>query len=227
MKALAVIIFISICFASLAQPTKFPKMHASYIHPKLDSILATHQTIAFLGEYTYLTRRVDEASRDEYDSITQGAIRLAYYLAKSLRDDERITTVLVQHPDSTYTILIRAGIKPGETSMYDRNMLAEILDADAIVTMRLLVFKKYYPTEAHVRNILSLFGTFGMAAHGFYVTNFPLVAGTDITYESTAIHTKTGELIYLDNGINTVFPKMNPGGLQNKKAMRDFPYFKK
>lgn len=202
-------------------------MHGSYVHPKMELIVSGHRSIAFVGEYGYLSRRVDENSIPVHDSILSKASRslavMFYGNWKENRDDIRVNC---QHPDTTYALLDSAGIDPKDFAFYSRRQLAEIIGVDGVVTIRCLVFKKYSPGEATLMNIAGIAATFTLAAMGNYTPLFRFQAGTDVFYLNTTVHDASGELIYMDRGLETAYPKLNPGGLRYMKHQPGFPYLK-
>lgn len=205
----------------------FPVMHGSYVHPKMELIVSGHRTIAFVGEYGYISRRVDEQSIAVHDSVvskdTKDIAWLFYEAWKTNRDQFWVNC---QHPDTTLNLLRRNGIDPGELTFLSRKQLAGILGEDAVVTIRCLVFKKYNPGESTLINIASIAVTFGLASTGNYTSFFPFQQGVDVFYLSTTVHDASGEMIYLDRGLETAYPKLNPGGIRYMKHQPGFPYLK-
>lgn len=200
-------------------------MHGSYVHPKMELIVSGHRTIAYIGEYGYMSRRVDQNSITTYDSVLSKASKsLAVMFYAYWKENPGDFRAKCQHPDTTYALLDSAGINHKDLAFYNRQQLAQILGVDAVVTVRCLVYKKYSPGESTLINIASIAATFTLAAMGTYTTFFQFQPGTDVFYLNTSVHDASGLLIYLDRGLETAFPKMNPGGLRYMKHQPGFPY---
>jgi hypothetical protein len=205
----------------------FPSMYGSYVHPKMELIVSGHRTIAFVGEYGYISRRVDEKSIAAHDSVlSRDSKDLAWLFYDAWKANRDQFWVNCQHPDTTRKLLLINGIDPGELTFLSRQQLAGILGVDAVVTIRCLVFKKYHPGESTLINIAGIAVTFGLAATGNYTTFFPFQPGVDVFYLSTTVHDASGEMIFLDRGLETAFPKLNPGGIRYMKHQPGFPYLK-
>jgi hypothetical protein len=228
MKGMYIIVLLALMLQAKGQNKKaFPEMHGSYVHPKMELIVSGHRNIAFVGEYGYMSRKVDEYSIADHDSfLSADSKKLALLFYESWEDNREEFWVNCQHPDTTWARLRLHGINPGDLYGYSRQQLAEILGVDAVVTIRSLVFKKYTPAESTLINMASIAATFGLAASGNYTAFFPFQAGVEVFYLSTTVHDASGEMIYLDKGLETAFPKLNPGGLRYMKNQPGFPYLR-
>jgi hypothetical protein len=228
MKGIYIIVMLSVMLQVAGQKKKaFPEMHGSYVHPKMELIVSGHRSIAFVGEYGYLSRRLDAGSITTRDSILSKASKsLALMFYGYWKDNRDQFWVNCQHPDTTYALFAASGIDPKNLAFYNRQYLAEILGVDAVVTIRCLVFKKYSPGEATLINIASIAATFSLAAMGNYSPLFRFQEGTDVFYLNTTVHDAAGGLIYMDRGLETAYPKLNPGGIRYLKHQPGFPYLK-
>lgn len=202
-------------------------MYGTYVHPALDSMLETHRVIAFVDEYAYLTRRVDEKSDTAYDTVMNRInLPMSVEFYKIWASNPNDFTVTFQHPDTTAALLKINGLASANLFFTGRQKLASLLGVDAVVTVRCLIYKKYDPTEASLINIVSIAATFGFAAMGSYTGFFSFQPGTDALYSSTTIHNRNGELLYLDKGMENVLTNLSPGGWKIRKNLPRFPYLK-
>jgi hypothetical protein len=225
MKGILIMAMLLMAMPGNSQKKTFPVMYGTYVHPKLDSFIARHHIIAVVGEFGYLTRRVDEQSASMHDSITAKAIKnLGEMVYAAWKANRSSFNVEFQHPDTTYALLGEGGIEPGNLRFADRAKLAAILGVDAVMTFRCLVYKKYYPAEVTMINIASIATTIKLASMGNYTMYFPFKTGTEVFYSSTTIHDAKGDLLYLDKGLDRDYQKLNPGGWKNRKNLRGFPY---
>lgn len=201
-------------------------MYGSFIHPALDSLVSLHRTVAVIGEVSYISRKVNENSKAQFDSVYYSVPKaMSWNFYHSWNKKKTKQDIAIQRPDTTYKILKRAGINPDSLSFFSRKTLSNLLGVDAIITVRWTIFKKHTGTEAVLISIASLAGSVAVWNSGYFgVVFIQFESGTEIIAEIITIHNADGQLIYLNKGLEKTFTNLNPGGWKNRKNLRDFPY---
>ncbi len=210
--------------ALMAQKNKLHKFYGCYQCIALDSNIATHRTVAILpAEVVLLDIHGDPDVWVEKQKLARDAsLYIQYKLYNELFQFPDPLSTQFQPPDTTRLLLQKNHINPDSLRLYSRKDISDILGVDAVITPKYYRLTELTEKQYLFLNGISIVASILSAASGSYAVTVPAYFPMSKTHFAIFIHDgHTGELLWMDKGLETKNPKLNP---VKPKKMTDLPY---